>query len=98
MHASGAAHVSCVPAVDAKNAVKDAASKAAAGAQRMAGLDPKQGAPMLTHCHSHTILLMHRPMYRIALHCIPSHRIALYCNASNACMQRARVFVTHHPV
>ena len=30
-------------AVDAKDAVKGAASKAAAGAQRMAGLEPKQG-------------------------------------------------------
>ena len=30
-------------AVDAKDAVKGAASSAAAGAQRMAGLEPKQG-------------------------------------------------------
>ena len=30
-------------AVDAKDAVAGAASKAAAGAQRMAGLQPKQG-------------------------------------------------------
>ena len=41
-------HDSRVLAVDAKNAVKGAASNAAAGAERMAGLDPKQGASMLT--------------------------------------------------
>ena len=39
-------------AVDAKDAVKGVASKAAAGAQRMAGLEPKQG----THTHA-TLLL-----------------------------------------
>ena len=36
-------------AVDAKDAVKGAASKAAAGAQRMAGLEPKQGTHMLLY-------------------------------------------------
>ncbi len=33
--------------VDAKDAVAGAASKAAAGAQRMAGLEPKQGIQQL---------------------------------------------------
>jgi len=36
-------------AVDAKDAVKGVASKAAAGAQRMAGLEPKQGTHMPLH-------------------------------------------------
>jgi len=45
-------------AVDAKDAVKGAASKAAAGAQRMAGLEPKQG----THTCYSTPLGRDRPI------------------------------------
>jgi len=52
-------------AVDAKHAVKGAASKAAAGAQRMAGLEPKQGTHMLPYsspsasCTLHTVSHQH---------------------------------------
>ena len=45
-------------AVDAKDAVKGVASKAAAGAQRMAGLEPKQGTHTHT-CHSTPHLHIH---------------------------------------
>lgn len=79
MHASRAAHVSCVLAVDAKNAVKDAASKAAAGAQRMAGLDPKQGASMLL---AHSLSVPQNSAYASSH---ASHRIA----CMHACVQRA---------
>ena len=36
--------------MDAKNAVTGVASKAAAGAQRMAGLEPQQGIHLLQWC------------------------------------------------
>ena len=45
-------------AVDAKDAVKGVASKAAAGAQRMAGLEPKQGkhtCHYTPHLHLHVL-------------------------------------------
>lgn len=42
-------------AVDAKDAVTDVASKAAAGAQRMAGLQPKQGGQQ-SYSRMHTML------------------------------------------
>lgn len=53
-----------IVAVDAKNAVTGVASKAAAGAQRMAGLEPRQGPELLllSYC-----LLVSRPDHCLAV-------------------------------